>query len=97
IDRYGDPPPSVLGLIDVARLRNTASSVNITEITQNGDLLKFFIQKFEMERIAAVSEKLGKKMQLETMGKPHIAVKLAKTDKPLDIMRLVISSMSEAK
>ena len=53
IDRYGDPPKSVLGLIDVARLRNMASAVNIVEITQNGDLLKFFVSKFEMQRIAA--------------------------------------------
>ncbi len=97
IDRYGEPPKSVLGLIDVARLRNTASSVNITEITQVGDLLKFFISKFEMQRIAAVSEKLGSRLKLETMGKPHIAVKLSKGDKPLDIMRTVITSMSEAQ
>lgn len=97
IDRYGDPPKSVLGLVEVARLRNTASSVNITEITQNGDALRFYIQKFEMERIAAVSEHYGARMQLETMGRAHLAVKLNKTDKPLDVMRTVIMSMSGAK
>ncbi len=97
IDRYGDPPKSVLGLIDVARLRNTASAVNITEITQVGDLLKFFIQKFEMHRIAAVSEKMGNKLKLETTGRPCIAIKLAKSDKPIDIMRTVIMSMIEAQ
>lgn len=97
IDRYGDPPKSVLGLIDVARLRNTAAAVNITEITQTGDLLKFFIQKFEMQRIAAVSDKLGNKMKLETTGRPHIAIKLSKGDKPLDTLRMVITSMYEAQ
>lgn len=97
IDRYGDPPKSVLGLIDVARLRNMASAVNIVEITQNGDLLKFFVSKFEMQRIAAASEQLGGKMKLETMGKAHLAVKLAKGDKPLDIMRTLITAMNEAQ
>ncbi len=95
IDRYGEPPKSVLGLIDVARLRNMASAVDITEITQSGEMIKFFISKFDMERIANVSEVMGNRLQLETMGRAHIAVKLNKTDRPLDIMRNVITSMNQ--
>ena len=34
IDRYGNPPKSVVGLIEVARLRNMASACNIVEISQ---------------------------------------------------------------
>ncbi len=94
IDRYGEPPKSVLGLIDVARLRNMASAVDITEITQNDDLIKFFISKFDMQRIANVAEQFGSKMQLETMGRAHLAVRLAKGDKPLDVMRGVITAMN---
>ncbi len=94
IDRYGEPPKSVLGLIDVARLRNMASAVDITEITQNDDLIKFFISKFDMQRIANVAEQFGSKMQLETMGRAHVAVRLAKGDKPLDVMRGVITAMN---
>ena len=96
IDRYGEPPKSVLGLIEVARLRNMASVVNIVEITQHDDLIKFFIAKFEPQRIAAAAELLGNNMQLETMGRAHIAVKLSKGDRPLDIMRSVITSMNSA-
>lgn len=96
IDRYGEPPKSVQGLIDVARLRNMAAAVNIVEITQNADTLKFYVSKFEMQRIAAASESLGGKLQLETTGKPHLAVKLAKGDKPLEAMRLLITAMNEA-
>ncbi|MGN0688249.1 MAG: transcription-repair coupling factor [Oscillospiraceae bacterium] len=97
IDRYGEPPESVLGLIDVARLRNMASAVNIVEIAQNDDILKFYISKFEPQRIAAAAEIFGSKMQLETMGRAHIAIKLNKSDKPLDIMRSLITSMNTAK
>ena len=32
IDRFGDPPPAVQGLIDIALLRNTASRLGITEV-----------------------------------------------------------------
>ena len=94
IDRYGDPPRSVLGLIDVARLRNMAQAVDITEITQNDDVIKFYISKFNMERIANVSDTVGNRMQLETMGRAHISVKLGKGDKPLDLMRTVITAMN---
>lgn len=97
IDRYGEPPKSVLGLVEVARLRNMASAVNIVEITQNDDLIKFFIAKFEPQRIAAAAELLGSKMQLETMGRAHIAVKLGRGDKPLEVMRSVIVSMNNAE
>ncbi len=95
IDRYGDPPKSVLGLVQVARLRNMASAVNITEITQNDDIIRFFISKFEMQRIANVADILGSRMQLETTGKAHIAVRLNKSDRPLDIMKDVITAMNQ--
>ena len=94
IDRYGEPPKSVLGLIDVARLRNMAQAVDITEIAQNDDVIKFYISKFDMQRIANVSDTVGNRMQLETMGRAHIAVKLGKGDKPLEVMRSVITSMN---
>lgn len=95
IDRYGDPPKSVQGLIDVARLRNMASAADIVEIAQHGDLLKFFVSRFDMQRIAAAADKLGGKMKLETTGRAHIAVKLARGDKPLDTMRTLITAMNE--
>lgn len=34
-DRFGDPPKPVMGLIDIAMLRNKASAAGITEITGN--------------------------------------------------------------
>lgn len=36
IDRYGEPPREVVGLITVSRLRNTAAQLGITEINQRG-------------------------------------------------------------
>ena len=37
IDRFGEPPASVKGLIDVSLLRHTASRMGITEITQKNN------------------------------------------------------------
>ena len=42
IDRYGDPPKSVQGLVDVSLVRVTAARAGIAEIVQRGaDLLLY--------------------------------------------------------
>lgn len=96
IDRYGDPPKSVMGLIEVARLRNMASASNIVEISQMKNDLIFYVSKFDMKKIAALSEVCGDRMRLEPTGREHIKVTLAKNEKPLDAMRTVITAMSRA-
>lgn len=93
IDRYGDPPHSVLGLIDVARLRNMAAE-NISEISQIGEDLVFYINKFDMEKFSAVTRELGSRMRLETVGRPRMLVKVAKNELVLDVMKKVIFAMA---
>ena len=41
LDRYGEPPKSVLALMDVALLRTAAASVGVRDITQRGDTVTF--------------------------------------------------------
>ena len=45
IDRFGEPPKSVMGLIDVALLRNLASKNGVREISQKGNLINFIIRE----------------------------------------------------
>ena len=96
IDRYGDPPKSVVGLIEVARLRNMASACNIVEISQMKNDLIFYLSKFDMEKIAALSDVYSNRLRLEPTGKGHIRVSLNKGEKPLDVMRTVITTMNKA-
>ena len=49
IDRFGEPPKSVISLLNVARLKAAAHSVYIKEIKQNGQILK--ITMFERAKI----------------------------------------------
>ena len=96
IDRYGEPPQSVKGLVDVARLRNMAALSGITEITQAGDVMVFYLSAFDMRRIAAVTAVMGKRMRLETIGRARMNVSLGKDDKPIDVMKTVITAMASA-
>ena len=94
IDRYGEPPASVKGLVDVARLRNMAALSGLTEITQAGDVMVFYLSAFDMRRISAVTSVMGKRMRLETIGRARMSVSLEKDEKPLDVMKSVITAMS---
>ncbi|MCM1164613.1 MAG: transcription-repair coupling factor [Lachnospiraceae bacterium] len=95
IDRYGEPPASVLGLIDVARFRNMAARSNVTEIAQIGDDLVFYLGKFDMLKLSAVTKAVGKRMRLETVGRPRMLVSVKGGD-TLELMKTVISAMDEA-
>ncbi|MGN1120511.1 MAG: transcription-repair coupling factor [Oscillospiraceae bacterium] len=97
IDRYGEPPESVRGLVDVALLRSLASLSNVTEITQAGDDMVFYMSKFDMVKISAVTAAVGKRMRIETIGRARMVVTLAKNESSLEIMRTVIMAMAKAE
>lgn len=96
IDRFGEPPASVVGLIEVARLRNMAADCNISEISQTDEDLIFYMSKFDMQRLSAVTKAVGKKMRLETVGRPRMLVAAGKDKDALSVMKTVITAMYDA-
>ncbi len=98
IDRYGDPPKAIQGLITVALTRNMAGAAGITEITQRNDSLIIFVKTASMEQVQAlVSEFKGKVTVNGSADKPYISVKLAKNDKPVDVMRRAVEVFFAAR
>ncbi len=95
IDRYGDPPKSVIGLIDVALLRNTAARLTITEISQRGDNILFFIKSPSMDQINALSKEFKGRVLFNGTKKSYISVKLEPKQKAAELMEIVIKTMSE--
>ncbi|MBR1555486.1 MAG: transcription-repair coupling factor, partial [Oscillospiraceae bacterium] len=96
IDRYGEPPTAILGLIKVSLLRNSAASLGITEITQRNGTLQFYIQMPENEQIAALSARYGRRILYSCTGKPFIGVKLLANQKAAALMQEVIFTMRDA-
>lgn len=94
IDRYGEPPEPVLGLIDVVLFRNMAARSGISEISQIGDNLIFHIAKFDMMKISAVTKAIGKRMRLETTGKPRMLVNVG-SENALTVMKTVVNAMDK--
>ncbi len=93
IDRYGDPPKSVMGLINVALVRNTASRLGISEITQQGQRLLFYVKQPEISAIQALSGKYKNRIKFTDGDKPFFSVLLEKKQKASQLMTEVIDVM----
>lgn len=87
IDRYGEPPKSVVGLIDVSLLRNKAAHLGITEISQKNGSMYFYTEYVGKEQIAALSAAYKGRITFNGMGKSYVSVKLSPKVRPFDMMR----------
>lgn len=97
IDRFGDPPKSVIGLINIALTRNTASRLKITEISQRGENVLFFIQRPEVAQIQALSAYYKNRIKFADGAKPYFSVRLDKKQKSPALMTEVIKVMDNAE
>ena len=83
IDRFGDPPKSVMGLIEVSLLRNTASKLGIYEIGQRGDNILLYWDDINMRAVTRLSSDMRGKILVSAGSRPYISVKI---DNSLDII-----------
>lgn len=97
IDRFGDPPKAILGLIKVSLLRNLAARLGISEINQKAEKLQFFIEQPTEAQIAALSIKYGKRIIFSCIDKPYIGVQLLRGQKSAVLMEEVLLTMHHAK
>ncbi len=96
IDRYGEPPKSVVGLIDAAFLRNTAALLGITEIQQRNESMFFYIERPLPEQITSLAKEFKGRILFNSLKKPYISVKLNQNQKPEVLMKEVLETMKNA-
>ena len=86
IDRFGEPPGSVTSLVRVALVRGQAGRAGITDITQKGNILRFTLADFDMERVSELysRSKYKGRLKVEASKKPVLALKLAPKSRVLD-------------
>ena len=94
IDRFGEPPAAVMGLIKVATLRNMASALGITEIRQNEAALLFFPKELDLERISMATQRLCGRLTVDLMSKrPHLTASLKTGERAIDLMKTVLEAL----
>ncbi len=95
IDRYGDPPESVLGLIKVALLRNTAADNGIYEITQRANMLLLFVNEIDKSVLARLAVLKGRVMASASQ-KPYFSVRLKNRQDPIECLEEIADALAAA-
>ncbi len=97
IDRFGEPPKSVVGLVNVALLRNTAARLGIKEITQKGQNIVFSIRDAAVGGIMALTKKYKGRILVNGSAAAFISIKLLPKEEPINLMREVLDTMEKAE
>ena len=93
IDRYGEPPDSVNGLLDVSLVRVTAANAGFTEITQRGDMLLLYSEALDVEKMRPLLAALPGRVMMNTKARPYVAVRVANGEKPLEVLRRALTPL----
>lgn len=91
IDRYGEPPKDVSGLIKIARLRALAIELGINEISQKPGMLMLYPENFDMKLTERFIKSYGKGVMIGAGNKPYIAVK---TQNRQDIIKVLHNALN---
>ena len=95
IDRFGEPPQCVMGLITVSLLRNSALQQGVYEIGRTGNSVKLFIENLQMEKISMLAKYMPGRITVSAAGKPHIAVKVNPGEDQLAVIRKALDIMAK--
>ncbi len=95
IDRFGEPPASVSGLIQISLLRNTACSLGIFEIGQKGHNILLYQRDIDMGMVSALGRALRGRILVSAGAKPYISVKKLQNQSPLDVINEALNIMKD--
>lgn len=93
IDRFGDPPVSVKGLIDVALLRNKASMAGIREISEASSGIMVYFESFSIDLAASLAAKMKGRVLVNAGAKPYITVRLQKGQSATEAIREMLGNI----
>ncbi len=95
IDRFGEPPEAVKGLIDIALLRSTAGGLGVTEVKQQGQSLLLYMAELDMELVGRLVKGMNGRVLLSAGNRPYLSVKL-QGQPPLEALSHVLKIMGES-
>ena len=96
-DRFGKPPVSVQGLIDIALLRNMASQIGIFDVKQRDDYIMLYREPMNMEFLEPLIKILKGRVKLSAGNKPYVSVKVTGKETPLQTLKQVLEILISDK
>ncbi|WP_253289160.1 transcription-repair coupling factor [Lachnoclostridium sp. MSJ-17] len=88
-DRFGEIPKSVLGLIEIALIRNRANALGVYEIRQNEGNLLLYVREIKSPAVADLLISLNGKASLNAGQKPFLSVKCPKGEDSVAVLKRV--------
>ena len=96
-DRFGEPPRSVAGLLDVALIRSRAAALGIREIDQRVGSLLFYSDRIDRGDLLALTKALPGRVLMNAGAKPYLTVKLQKGQEPMAGIREVLTVLEAGR
>ncbi len=93
IDRFGEPPKAVMGLIEIALLRRKASALGIYEITELGDCFVLRVNAVTGEQVERLMPAFGKRIVLKAEEKPFYEVKAFKGQTKAQLIEEIVAAL----
>ncbi|MBQ7038366.1 MAG: transcription-repair coupling factor [Clostridia bacterium] len=93
IDRFGEPPAAVQGLVEVALLRNMAAAAGIYEVKQTADTLLLYQRTLDLSLGSKLNAALPGRVMINAGPKPYVAVKIKQGLSSLDVLREALQAI----
>lgn len=94
-DRFGVPPTSVYGLVEIALMRNTAMQLGIMEIKQFGANVRFYLDDVKVEYLVILNQKMRHRTSFKSGKKQFISVTV-ENGNPIETVKEVMALLLES-
>ncbi len=94
IDRFGEPPRSVLALCDISLIRARAAELGITEIAQRERNLLLYVADIKSESVAKACSALRGRSMLSAGAKPYISVRMDTSGDVIKQLKEIMDAMT---
>ena len=96
IDRYGQMPDELEGLLEVARIKNLARTLGITKIAQKQQsvVLNFGREAFKTEWVDVLLKEFRNQIKFSPGKEPYVTYKLQNTSKVLQEIKNVLEALN---
>ena len=94
-DRFGVPPASVYGLVEIALMRNRAIQLGVYEIKQGAAAVNFYLNDVKVEFLVALNEKMRNRATFSAGKKPYISVKTL-NENPIETVQNTLKILENA-
>ncbi len=95
IDRFGEPPKSVIALCDISLLRMRAAMLGIKEVSEREGSMLIYVSSVASKAVANVCSGFRGRAMLNASSKPYIAVRKEKGKSVLENLAEILDVMEK--